>query len=155
MPTYPPNERGPRSMWRRDQILRGNRVEQGARDFHPDAHQRSLMQWRAAGAQFYPGGAYEDLLEISQRGRGPKGYRRSDDLLQEIICEQLTEDPFIDARDVTVEVHDCEVTLRGTVQAREQKYAIEDLVADVAGVAEIHNHIAVTSQDIEDRTSGL
>ena len=101
------------------------------------------MRWRAAGAQFYPGGAYEHLLEISHRGRGPKGYQRSDDLLHELICEQLTEDPFIDARNVCVEVSQSEVTLRGTVETREQKYAVEDLVADIGGVTEIHNHLGV------------
>lgn len=42
----------------------------------PDAErQYERMSWRAAGAQFYPGGAYERLQEISYRGRGPKGYR--------------------------------------------------------------------------------
>ena len=101
------------------------------------------MQWRAAGAQFYPGGAYEDLLDLSHRGRGPKGYQRSDDLLREIICEQLTEDPFIDARNILVEVDRSEVTLRGTVDTREQKYAVEDLIADVAGVTEIHNQLGI------------
>ena len=120
-----------------------------------DARQLSRMQWRAAGAQFYPGGAFDDLMQASQRGRGPKAYRRSDELLNEIICQQLTDDPFIDARDITVEVKNCEVTLRGTVETREQKYAIEDLVADVAGVTEIHNYIGVSNRDIEDRTSGL
>ena len=154
MAMYRSNDRGHTSMWRRDQTLRSNPNERSA-DFHPDARQRSRMQWRAAGAQFYPGGAFDDLMEISQRGRGPKNYRRSDDLLQEIICEQLTESPVIDARDVSIEVHDCEVTLRGTVETREQKYAIEDLVADVAGVTEIHNYIGVSSSDIEARTSGL
>lgn len=156
MAIYRSNERGP-GMWRRDQTLRGQSSGRFASQPDPEARQRSRMQWRAAGAQFYPGGAYDDLMEISQRGRGPKNYRRSDDLLQEIICEQLTESPAIDARDVSVEVRDSEVTLRGTVESREQKYAIEDMVADVAGVTEIHNHIGVNafSNDIEARTSGL
>lgn len=120
----------------------------GSREFH-------RMQWRAAGAQFYPGGAYDELLEITHRGRGPKGYRRSDELLKEIICEMLTDDPMIDARNVEVEVTSCEVTLRGSVEERQQKYAIEDRVADVAGVTEIHNHLSVINREIEDRTSGL
>lgn len=108
------------------------------------------MEWRAAGAQFYPGGAYERLSEISHRGRGPNGYTRTDELLKEIICEQLTDDPFIDASDVSIEVAQSEVTLRGTVPERRQKYAIEDLVADVAGVNEIHNYISVANTDVRD-----
>lgn len=105
------------------------------------------MEWRAAGAQFYPGGAYDQLSELSHRGRGPKGYTRSDELLREIICEQLTDDPFIDASEVSVDVELGEVTLRGTVADRQQKYAIEDLVADIAGVNEIHNHVSVANNE--------
>ncbi len=109
--------------------------------------QQSRMEWRAAGAQFYPGGAHEQLSEISYRGRGPKGYRRADELLKEIICEQLTDDPFIDASDVSVDVEKSEVTLRGTVRDRRQKYAIEDLIADVSGVNEIHNYLSVADNE--------
>lgn len=114
------------------------------------ASQRSRMDWRAAGAQFYPGGAYEQLSELSHRGRGPKGYTRTDELLKEIICEQLTDDPFIDASDVSVDVEKSEVTIRGAVRDRRQKYAIEDLIADVSGVNEIHNHLSVTDNDMRD-----
>ena len=109
------------------------------------ARQVSRMSWRAAGAQFYPGGAYETLLELSHRGRGPRGYRPSDERLREIICERLTDDPFIDASDVVVSVDHGEVTVQGTVQVRSQKYAIEDLIADVPGVTELHNEIRVTN----------
>lgn len=117
--------------------------------------QLERMSWRAAGAQFYPGGAYETLQELSHRGRGPKGYRPSDERLEEIICERLTDDPFVDASDVTVEVENAEVTLAGTVQVRQQKYAIEDIVADVSGVIEIHNRLIVGSEEMDRRTSGL
>jgi osmotically-inducible protein OsmY len=101
------------------------------------------MRWRAAGAQFYPGGAYETLQEISHRGRGPKGYRPSDERLTEIICERLTDDPFIDARNISVKVVGGEVTLSGSVEERRQKYAAEDIVADVFGVIEVHNDLSV------------
>jgi osmotically-inducible protein OsmY len=128
-----------------------NRYQQG-----PDAaRQYEQMTWRAAGAQFYPGGAYEALQERSHRGRGPKGYRRSDERLKEIICERLTDDPFIDASNIAIEVLDSEVTLRGMVSVRQQKYAAEDLVADIAGVREIHNEVSVGSEEIEARMSGL
>jgi hypothetical protein len=134
-------------MWRRDQMMHPA-AGYGSARMSPS--QWSRMQWRAAGAQFYPGGAYEQLSELSHRGRGPKGYKRTDDLLKEIICEQLTDDPFIDARDVSVEIENSEVTLHGSVPERRQKYAIEDLVADVAGVNEIHNHLSVANTDVAD-----
>jgi osmotically-inducible protein OsmY len=117
--------------------------------------QYERMAWRAAGAQFYPGGAYDALQELTHRGRGPKGYRRTDERLKEIICERLTEDPFIDASDITVDVANGAVTLQGSVLARPQKHAAEDLAAEVSGVTEIHNELRIGSDDIEARTSGL
>jgi osmotically-inducible protein OsmY len=114
-----------------------------AKPTEPNGESLRRMSWRAAGAQFYPGGAYEALQELSHRGRGPKDYRRSDERLREIICERLTEDPFIDASEITVDVHNGEATVQGTVQARTQKYAIEDLILNVAGVTELHNRIRI------------
>jgi osmotically-inducible protein OsmY len=124
---------------------------------HPDdaSRQYRRMSWRAAGAQDYPGGAFDTLLELSHRGRGPKGHRPTDERLTEIICERLTEDAFIDAREVTVRVDDGEVILEGRVAVRQQKFAIEDVIADIAGVADIHNRLAVGNDDLERRTSGL
>lgn len=139
----PRPESGSRPGWRRDQPQRS------AYDSPPSEEMRR-MQWRAAGAQFYPGGAYDELLALSHRGRGPKGYQRSDELLHELICERLTDDPFIDARNVSVDVRAAEVTLRGTVETRAEKYAIEDIVADMAGVAEIHNQLGVGQQEEEE-----
>jgi osmotically-inducible protein OsmY len=46
---------------------------------------------------------------------GPKGYERSDERLREVICERLTVDPDIDASDITVDVRNHAVTLRGLV----------------------------------------
>jgi osmotically-inducible protein OsmY len=127
-----------------------------AREQQEDAERRERsMSWRAAGAQFYPGGAYETLQELSHRGRGPKGYRRSDERLKEIICERLTDDPFIDASNITIDVANGEVTAQGAVQVRQQKHAIEDVIADVHGVTEIHNRITVASQEMDERMSGL
>jgi hypothetical protein len=142
MSTHRENERRDRGGWRRDQMLRPEAFGR----FTP-SRELHRMQWRAAGAQFYPGGAYEQLLERSHRGRGPKGYQRSDELLKEIICEILTDDSLIDARNIEVEVASCEVTLRGAVEERQQKYAIEDRIADVAGVTEIHNYLSVSNRD--------
>jgi hypothetical protein len=122
---------------------------------YSDDRQLRRMSWRAEGAQDYPGGALETLIEASHRGKGPRNYRRSDEMLREVVCEQLTEDPFIDAVDVSVDVHEGEVTLTGTVPSRSQKMRAEDLVADTHGVTEIHNMLTVRSDEIEMRMSGL
>jgi hypothetical protein len=79
---------------------------------------------------------------VSHRGRGPRGYTRSDERLLEMICERLTEDPRIDASDIEVEVQQQVVTLRGSVQDRYTKYAVEEL-AENAGARDIQNQLRV------------
>src|SRR5262245_29949641 len=48
-------------------------------------------------------------------GRGPKNYKRSDERIEEDVCERLTENAELDASDITVQVQNAEVTLSGTV----------------------------------------
>jgi osmotically-inducible protein OsmY len=82
----------------------------------------------------------------SFRGRGPKGYERSDARVREIICERLTDDPRIDASDVSVEVTQKVVRLSGSVDDRRTKYAIEDLI-ERCGVKDIDNQLRVHSAE--------
>ena len=84
----------------------------------------------------------EDESYESHRGRGPKGYTRSDERLRETICERLTDDPRIDAREIEVDVQQQKVTLRGTVNDRRTKYAVEELV-EASGATEIENQLRV------------
>ncbi|HSX62511.1 MAG TPA: BON domain-containing protein [Tahibacter sp.] len=77
------------------------------------------------------------------RGRGPKNYVRSDERLREDISERLTADPQIDASEITVEVHDGHVTLTGSVDRRQTRYRVEDLVDACSGVRDIDNRLGV------------
>jgi hypothetical protein len=77
------------------------------------------------------------------RGRGPKGYKRSDERILEDVCERLTEDPFIDASNIEVRVKDGEVTLDGTVSSRGVKRRAEDLAETASGVAHVQNNLRV------------
>lgn len=111
----------------------------------------------AAGSPGAPGyareGAWSDESDWSPeqeseraegyRGRGPKGYTRSDERLRETICERLTDDPRIDASDIEVDVQEQRVTLRGSVSDRRTKYAVEELVEN-AGAREIDNNLRVS-----------
>ena len=76
-------------------------------------------------------------------GRGPKGYRRSDERIEEDINEQLTRHPEIDASEIEVRVKNGEVTLSGTVDERHIKRMVEDVVEQASGVTEVHNQIRV------------
>ena len=109
-----------------------------------DRRETRRMAWRAEGAQDYPGGELEDeLVAVSHRGKGPKGYRPSDERLRERICERLTEDSFVDATDIEIAVADGEITLSGSVENRRMKYAAEDLVSEMSAVTAVHNSIRV------------
>jgi HSP20 family molecular chaperone IbpA len=78
-------------------------------------------------------------------GRGPSGYRRSDERIREDVCDRLTEDPGVDAYHIEITVHDGEVTLEGTVEDRRSKRDAEDLVDEVPGVRQVHNRLRVDS----------
>ena len=76
-------------------------------------------------------------------GRGPKGYRRSDERIREDVNEALFRDENVDATEIEVEVRESEVTLSGTVDSREAKRLAEDCVWNVSGVQNVTNTIRV------------
>jgi hypothetical protein len=92
-------------------------------------------------------GAYGDRFgyggEGQHRGRGPKGYQRSDERIREDVCDRLTDDEIIDPSDVEVTVSNCEVTLSGTVDDREQRRRAELLAEQVTGVTQVQNKLRV------------
>lgn len=75
-------------------------------------------------------------------GRGPKGYRRSDERIREDVCERIARSG-VDAEQVEVKVERGEVTLTGHVPHRQDKRLLEDLAEDVFGVEEVHDHLRV------------
>ena len=79
------------------------------------------------------------------RGRGPKGYRRSDDRIREDVCERLTDSWRVDASDIEVVVNNGEVTLSGVVNSRGEKRLAEDLAEEISGVRDVHNDLHVNT----------
>jgi osmotically-inducible protein OsmY len=77
------------------------------------------------------------------RGRGPKGYKRSDARILEDVNDSLAEDAWLDASDIEVRVADREVTLDGTVRSRGDKRRAEQLCDYVAGVTHVQNNLRV------------
>lgn len=78
-----------------------------------------------------------------RRGRGPKGYRRSDERIKEDVNDRLSDDYYLDASDVEVAVENMEVTLTGTVRRRSDKRRAEDLAESVSGVTNVENRLRV------------
>jgi osmotically-inducible protein OsmY len=79
------------------------------------------------------------------RGRGPKGYSRSDERVRDDVNDRLTDDPFLDASDIEVAVESGEVTLTGMVSNRQDKRRAEDLADNVSGVKHVQNNLRLRS----------
>jgi len=85
----------------------------------------------------------DKVSEGKYKGRGPKGYRRSDDRIKEDINDRLSDDSHVDASDIDVTVSNCEVTLSGTVESRDVKRRAEDIAESVSGVTHVQNNLRV------------
>lgn len=85
----------------------------------------------------------EHRREEDHRGRGPSDYTRSDERIREDANDRLTEDPRLDARQISVTVTEGEVTLTGTVEDRSAKRRAEDCVDAISGVKHVQNNLRV------------
>jgi hypothetical protein len=95
---------------------------------------KSQETWRPAGSGLAPGVGVH-------RGKGPKGYRRSDARILEDVCDRLTDDGDVDATDVECTVQDGEVTLVGSVDTRPEQRRAGQLAGSIRGVVAVRNRI--------------
>lgn len=72
--------------------------------------------------------------EGSLRGKGPKGYRPRDDRVQELVCERLTEDPELDASELSITVECDIVKVSGAIQSTRMRDRVLSDIRDVHGV---------------------
>ncbi len=86
-----------------------------------------------------------DAQDRGHRGRGPKGYVRSDDRIREDVSDRLSDDPLVDASEIEVSVAGTEVTLTGTVSSREERRRAEDCAERVSGVSHVQNNLRVST----------
>ena len=89
----------------------------------------------------------------AHRGRGPKGYRRSDERIREDVSDRLTDDSWLDANGIEVAVSDSDVTLTGTVRSREDKKRAEALAESVSGVDNVQNNLRIDRGDTTTATT--
>jgi hypothetical protein len=146
-------DRGRKSEWpsmpRRGQD--GESMPDGYREFRGGEEYFRDGEGLTGGFGQYPNQTreYRGSLSLSEQnrrrfvGKGPRGYQRSDDRINEDVCEALTQHPSVDATNVTVQVRGGEVTLTGTVNDRQAKREAEDAVEGVAGVRDVHNQLRV------------
>ena len=79
-------------------------------------------------------------------GKGPSGYRRTDDRIQDDVNERLTWHGYIDATDIHAEVNDGVVTLSGEVNSRREKRMAEDAVENISGVEDVNNQLKIRNK---------
>jgi osmotically-inducible protein OsmY len=93
-------------------------------------------------------------MERPYQGRGPKGYRRSDDRIKEDVNDRLSEG-YLDATEIDVSVSGSEVVLTGTVNSRTDKRRAEDIAEHVAGVTNVENRLRVRDRQQVGGTYGI
>lgn len=81
-------------------------------------------------------------------GRGPRGYRRSDERIREDVCDVLLDAGHVDASQLEVTAQEGEVTLEGLVPDRRMKRDAEDLAETVPGVQQVHNRLRIDTGTI-------
>jgi hypothetical protein len=83
-------------------------------------------------------------------GRGPKGYKRSDERVRDDVSDRLEQSGSIDASEIEVDVKDGIVTLRGSVSERTQKRLAEEAADSTPGVRDVRNEVRVAERDARD-----
>ena len=115
-----------------------DRTQDEVSSWFGDENARRRREWDERQAD-----ARHDQREAEHRGRGPRGYKRSDARIAEDINDRLTDDAYIDASDIDVSVKDGEVTLSGMVSRRDDKRRAEDLAESILGVGHVQNNLRV------------
>jgi hypothetical protein len=138
-PRYGPQQEW-RSDWRTDDMNRG-RWESGMESHREPERQRSNV------TRF---GQRREGKQQSFAGRGPQGYKRSDERITEDINEELTQDPELDASDVNIEVRSGEVVLKGTVPDRASKRRAEEIAEYCSGVKDVMNQLRIKRDESSD-----
>ncbi|HUQ53555.1 MAG TPA: BON domain-containing protein [Gammaproteobacteria bacterium] len=124
-------------------MQRGSEDEQGS-------HYRGSYS-RSSAPFAYPGGRgymYSESITLHgpYSGRGPKGYKRSDQQIIEEASQRLERDGHIDASEIEVTAEDGLITLRGTVPDRRTKRRAEECVESVYGARDVMNELRCSQE---------
>lgn len=108
-----------------------------------DEEGRGLLHRMGEGIRSAFGMSDRERFRGPHFGKGPKGFKRSDERIREDVSEAIARQGWIDATDVEVRVQSGEVILSGTVAHREDKRALERMIEDLPGVVDVHNEIRI------------
>jgi hypothetical protein len=85
----------------------------------------------------------EESMQQGHRGRDPKGYRRSDEVIREDVSEALYRSSEVDASEIEVFVSSGHVTLKGSIPSRDQKKLAELTIENLAGIEDVFNELKI------------
>jgi len=124
----------------------GGREDEGSH--YRGWYSRSGRPFSYAGGQGY---VFSESLTLHgpYTGRGPKGYKRSDQQIMEEACQRLERDGEIDASDIEVTSEDGVIRLRGSVHDRKTKRRAEECVESIYGARDVMNELRVSQESRE------
>lgn len=136
----------------------------GNREYNRSRFAEPYTGGQFSRSQYGTGGQYDrDRWDSRSRGygerdqnfsgRGPKGYRRSDERIREDVCEALFRNPYVDASDIEVTVKEGNVTLRGNVESRDAKREAESCIENLSGVEDVQNELRL--KKMNDSSPGM
>jgi hypothetical protein len=139
-----------------------NRQDRGARRSREEeqgSHYRGYYS-RSATPFSYAGGSgylYSESVTLHgpYTGRGPKGYKRSDQQIIEEACQRLERDGEIDASEIEVTAEDGVIRLRGNVHDRRAKRRAEECIESIYGARDVMNELRVSQQGSEQEQQGF
>ncbi|ODM41182.1 BON domain-containing protein [Cereibacter johrii] len=130
--------------WERRGQSYDERQGRGGPRFHDSAGERGFMDRAADEVMSWMGDDEAGRRrEEDHRGKGPRGYQRSDTRILDDVNDRLSDDPRLDASDIDVSVADGEVTLSGHVSTKMDKRRAEDCADAVSGVRHVQNNLRV------------
>jgi hypothetical protein len=93
------------------------------------------------------GGAQRGHDSEGHVGKGPRGYKRSDESIYHDVCDTLTMSPDINATDIEVSVKEGVVYLNGSVPDRASKKNAELDIENISGVIDVQNLLNIGDQN--------
>ena len=137
----------------RNRYNEGRRDDYGRSDYHRAGSDRDRDWWdksRDEVSSWFGDDDAERRRRMDEqregavhRGKGPKGYRRSEERIREDAYDRLTDDDRVDATNIQVQMEGDDVVLTGSVHSREEKRRAEDLVERVSGVRNVQNRLRI------------
>lgn len=78
------------------------------------------------------------------QGKGPKGWKLTDERLKERVNEVLLHSHDVDPSELEVLVQDRVVTLRGKIKSKGMRTVAEDLVLSIPGVEDVFSQLKIS-----------